>query len=107
MSDAKAPADVFIQWKGTDVCLDFHCYQCQTSSHYDGYFAYALKCPRCGTVYELPSVLPLRHSQRPAQFGCVKEMPDEATDSLEQYGRSPGPPLECQFHTYDDDDSGS
>jgi len=46
----------FIQWKGTDLCMDFYC-KCGAQSHFDGYFAYTIKCPNCGTVYKLiPSV---------------------------------------------------
>ncbi len=40
----------WIQWKGTDVCMDIHC-KCGCHSHFDGYFAYHVKCPECGTVY--------------------------------------------------------
>jgi hypothetical protein len=43
---------MFIQWKGTNVCLDFWC-ECGTDGHYDGDFAYHLKCPACGQVYEM------------------------------------------------------
>jgi hypothetical protein len=54
---AGSDATMFIQWKGTDVCLDFHC-PCQPedtaySSHLDGFFAYFVRCPRCGAVYEM------------------------------------------------------
>lgn len=45
-------AEMFIQWKGTDVCLDFHC-PCGESGHYDGGFAYFIHCPSCGAVYEM------------------------------------------------------
>jgi hypothetical protein len=45
-------ANMFIQWKGTVVCLDFHC-SCGTHGHYDGDFAYSLHCPACGAVYEM------------------------------------------------------
>lgn len=45
-------ANMFIQWKGTDVCLDFHC-PCGAHGHFDGYFAYRLRCPSCDAVYEL------------------------------------------------------
>lgn len=31
----------WIQWKGTDVCMDFHC-ECGEANHYDGYFAYQI-----------------------------------------------------------------
>jgi hypothetical protein len=48
---AESDVTMFIQWKGTDVCLDFHC-PCGISSHFDGYFAYAVKC-QCGAIYEM------------------------------------------------------
>ncbi len=59
MSD-KAPAEAFIQWKGTDVCLDFRCFKCRHDAHFDGDFAYRLICPVCGTVYVMPSVVALK-----------------------------------------------
>lgn len=40
----------WIQWKGTDVCMDIHC-RCGAFSHIDDSFAYHVKCPICGTVY--------------------------------------------------------
>lgn len=45
---------VFIQWKGTDVCMDFHC-ECGAHCHFDGDFAYAVKCPHCETIWEMPA----------------------------------------------------
>jgi hypothetical protein len=45
-------AGMYIQWKGTDVCLDFYC-KCGKHCHYDGYFAYVVQCPSCDRVYEL------------------------------------------------------
>ena len=52
---------VFIQWKGTDVCLDFHCVcTADDSGHFDGYFAYYLRCRQCGRIYEMPSQLSLK-----------------------------------------------
>lgn len=45
-------ARMFIQWKGTDVCVDFYC-PCGGGGHFDGLFAYALKCPACGAVWEM------------------------------------------------------
>ena len=41
----------WIQWKGTDVCMDVHC-KCGESMHFDGDFCYYIKCPVCGQVYE-------------------------------------------------------
>lgn len=40
----------WIQWKGTDVCMDMYC-KCGCHSHIDADFSYHVKCPECGTVY--------------------------------------------------------
>ena len=45
--------NVFVQWKGTEVCLDFAC-SCGYSGHYDGGFAYGLKCAQCGQIWTMP-----------------------------------------------------
>ncbi len=47
---------VFVQWKGTDVCMDFHC-ECGAHCHFDGYFAYTVKCLHCETVWEMPQTI--------------------------------------------------
>lgn len=46
----------FIQWKGTNVCMDFHC-DCGAHCHYDGYFAYVVQCPHCGAKWEMPELV--------------------------------------------------
>ena len=43
----------FIQWKGTDVCMDFHC-DCGEHNHFDGGFAYVVKCAKCRQEWEMP-----------------------------------------------------
>lgn len=40
----------WIQWKGTEVCMDVHC-KCGKSFHIDATFAYNVKCPECETIY--------------------------------------------------------
>lgn len=40
----------WIQWKGTDVCMDIHC-KCGENSHVDGDFQYFFVCPKCKTSY--------------------------------------------------------
>jgi hypothetical protein len=45
-------ASMFVQWKGTEVCLDFHC-ECGYSGHIDDSFAYYVECGGCGAVYEM------------------------------------------------------
>lgn len=42
----------FIQWKGTDVCMDFYC-ACGHHNHYDGYCAYFIKCKKCKKIFML------------------------------------------------------
>lgn len=40
----------WIQWKGTDVCMDVYC-ACGEQFHIDASFAYHVKCPECGRFY--------------------------------------------------------
>lgn len=50
--EERAPS-VFLQWKGTDVCMDFYC-ECGAHCHFDGYGAYFVKCPHCSTIWQMP-----------------------------------------------------
>jgi len=50
------PTHAFVQWKGTDVCMDFNC-ECGDFGHLDTMFAYFVKCQSCGTVWEMPCML--------------------------------------------------
>jgi hypothetical protein len=52
-------ASMFIQWKGTELCVDFYC-PCGHHGHYDGGFAYFLLCPNCETTYELGTQVRVR-----------------------------------------------
>ena len=45
-------ADMFIQWKGTEVCMDFSC-ACGESYHIDADFTYFLHCRKCDSTYEM------------------------------------------------------
>jgi hypothetical protein len=36
----------WIQWKGTEVCIDLHCV-CGFDGHLDDSFLYRVHCPRC------------------------------------------------------------
>lgn len=40
----------WIQWKGTDICMDVYC-ACGESSHVDAEFVYFVRCPHCKAVY--------------------------------------------------------
>ena len=46
---------VFIQWKGTDVCCDITCPNCEKYYHFDGYLLYSFKCGKCGKVFRQPT----------------------------------------------------
>lgn len=64
----------FIQWKGTDICVDVTCLLCDGSFHFDGDFPYYLQCPHCEAVHELSTavetqVVPLASVHVPAKMG--------------------------------------
>jgi len=52
ITPATSDAEMFIQWKGTDVCLSFYC-DCGQNSHLDSDFAYYVQRPACGQIYEM------------------------------------------------------
>jgi len=55
----------WIQWKGTDVCIDLHC-KCGNRFHFDGDFLYFYQCSCCGEKYALGQnvkLIPLNDEQ--------------------------------------------
>jgi hypothetical protein len=60
---AAAPPRAFVQWKNTDICMDFTC-DCGASLHFDGYFAYVLKCPDCDAEWQMPTFVYPRRNER-------------------------------------------
>lgn len=68
----------FIQWKGTDVCIDIRC--SEDGFHYDGTFMHLIRCPDCGAVYEVGTQVHLRKVTEPDILAdpYIKDgMPDE------------------------------
>jgi hypothetical protein len=51
--------NAFIQWKGTNVCMDVYCV-CGDQFHVDADFAYAVQCRHCGRVYEMSAMIEMR-----------------------------------------------
>lgn len=49
----------FVQWKGTDVCMDATCPVCGHDGHIDSDFAYFLKCGACGALCEVGTHVPI------------------------------------------------
>lgn len=46
----RGEGSAWVQWKGTDVCMDVHC-RCGTMGHIDASFAYFYKCLKCGVLF--------------------------------------------------------
>ena len=61
MSD---PPFGWLQWKGTNACLDVHC-ACGELTHIDGEFLYYIKCGKCGAVYECDGHIQLKRTEGP------------------------------------------
>ncbi len=65
--DKAGRPSTFIQWKGTDVCMDCYCL-CGKQFHIDAAFAYNVVCPYCkrqfvvGTCVSLIEYDPATHS---------------------------------------------
>jgi len=54
----RSDAHGWIQWKGTDVCIDLLC-PCGRLSHVDVLGFYAFECPGCHTKYAVGQTVPL------------------------------------------------
>lgn len=85
-----ATPSAFIQWKGTDVCMDFYC-DCGAQGHFDGDFAYAVKCQHCGQIWEMPCKLyPRKASHATDQYWVenakMLEPDEEFCDAVEVNG---------------------
>lgn len=71
----------WIQWKGTDVCMDIHC-KCGYHSHVDADFAYFVKCPKCGTVYMCNGHIELIEVEQEPENGVVLPEIEECYNSI-------------------------
>lgn len=58
----------FIQWKGTNVCMDVNC-ECGELFHVDGMFAYYVACPVCHAIYKLADTVAMERID-PATAEC-------------------------------------
>ncbi len=95
-----AAADSFIQWKGTNVCMDFHCYRCDAFSHMDADFAYVVKCVRCGQLYEMPSVVALKPVET-TDLCIVNAVADDDESSSTMGWKAPIPLRTVTYHSDD------
>lgn len=53
------PLSTFIQWKGTDVCMDWFCEEGH-QNHIDADFAYEIECETCHKIYETGTMIELK-----------------------------------------------
>ncbi len=71
----------FVQWKGTDVCMDVRCI-CGDSFHIDSDFAYFLKCQACGRILETSYHIQLREvAETDPRIFSPKVDPEQVTDA--------------------------
>jgi hypothetical protein len=54
--------NAFIQWKGTNSCVDYYC-TCGEQFHIDDSFVYAVQCPYCERRFEVSSNIELREME--------------------------------------------
>jgi hypothetical protein len=50
--DVRSGPHAWIQWKGTNVCMDVHC-SCGVMGHVDDDFAYIVRCAACGRLWAM------------------------------------------------------
>ncbi len=60
----------WIQWKGTQVCMDVYC-SCGWVSRVDDGFAYYFRCPNCSKLWSIGASLRL-HELTPEEVAIVE-----------------------------------
>ena len=60
----------WVQWKGTNVCMDLHC-GCGRMSHIDASFTYSVKCPYCDRVYFCSGHIEFIELEREPEMGAI------------------------------------
>lgn len=51
-AEVRAGPHAWIQWKGTNVCMDVRC-SCGELTHVDADFAYVVRCGDCGRLWAM------------------------------------------------------
>ncbi len=71
----KNKSHAWIQWKGTDACMDIHC-DCGWLGHVDTTFLYFIRCPKCKTIYSCNGHIEL--------IKITEEVPDNVVDIIDE-----------------------
>jgi uncharacterized protein (DUF983 family) len=61
----------YIQWKGTDLCMDFWCPECGEHSHFDGFWAHHIECSVCKAIFKMPTDVPVERVPSEPRPDCV------------------------------------
>ena len=70
----KGSSSGWIQWKGTEICIDLHCI-CGSSYHFDGEFFYFYRCKNCKRVYAVGQHIKLIElSEEEIKLGSVENI---------------------------------
>lgn len=80
----------WIQWKGTEVCIDTHC-KCGHHGHYDGLFFYFYQCPACGAKYAVGQVVKMIELTDQQVTFVEQQLNGFASDEIE----TPANPEDC------------
>lgn len=80
----RQPPFAFIQWKGTNACMDVHC-TCGALLHIDADFAYNVRCPRCGQCYETGSYVTMFPVQPEALIGAAAITEFDGNEHADHY----------------------
>lgn len=64
---ATSEAEMFIQWKGTNLCMDFTC-PCGATGHIDADFVHYVRCPKCGSTFQMGTQVIARRAE-PGDIG--------------------------------------
>lgn len=70
----------WIQWKGTNVCMDVHC-KCGAHSHVDAEFFYFFECQACGAKYAVGQNVKMIELMTPEQIDYANKGCGFITDS--------------------------
>ncbi len=63
----------WIQWKGTEVCMDIYCV-CGNMSHIDADFAYNVMCPYCKRIFMINGhveLVELTEDEKTSPVSCL------------------------------------
>lgn len=62
-ADVRTGPHAWIQWKGTNVCMDIRC-SCGVLSHVDADFAYYVTCGACGKTWVMCATIKMLPAEK-------------------------------------------